>query len=169
MRISASALWVALPLLAGCDQFVTPPVLCEESTLKFNQTTSPTRVGLPCTFADWQFTVVHSPQVNSELSKASNLTLVGAPVSVAQGSGAVRLCPGVGDPCQGGASVITATIGEDGALKYQGVLSAASAGVDLQPGGTFTWSGLLATESYGPGNSCRLLTELSLTCQKKQE
>ncbi len=159
-------------LLAGCDLFVNPPVACDSPplTLELNETTSPARAGLPCAFPDpLLFTVVHAPRVDTKLSKASNLTLAGGSVTVAQATGAVLLCPGIDVACQAGAPAITATIGNDGALKYQGTLSLDALGVNLQPGGTFTSNSVVATENYGPGNSCQVLAKLTLSCEASQK
>jgi hypothetical protein len=166
--------------LTGCNLFVGPPVECSANRLVINleQTASPARDGVPCVFADpFPFTVSYTPRADRSLlgtdglprfGESDDRMLVGQSVSVVQGSAATLLCAGVGDVCTDGAASINTTIGTSGTLAYQGLFTLEPLGVVLNPGDTFRWEGVLATENFGPGNSCPLTAKVNLLCQKAQ-
>lgn len=157
---------------SGCNLFVNPPVECDPNrkpVVSLTQTVTPTRAGLPCLFVDpYPFTVAYSPRIDA-LRTTVDYGLAGGGVRVVQSGAATRLCAGVGDACaNGGAPEITTTIGNDGSFAYQGLFSVDALGVVLQAGDSFEWEGVVATEVFGPGNSCPVDGVVSLTCQKPQ-
>lgn len=165
---------------SGCNLFVSPPVECATARqiIKIEQTSTPAREGVPCAFADpYPFTVSYAPQLDRTVlgsngkpkyTQEDDKLLVGASVRVAQGSGATLLCSSVSEACTEGRPEISTTIGADGRLTYQGLFTAEALGVVMRAGNTFAWEGTVATEVFGPGNSCPLTAKLSLTCQKPQ-
>lgn len=170
----------AAVLLIGCDVFVSPKVRCDEYSLSaltqpdrpITITLSQTNVaaGMRCVFPELSFTVSHSPRIDvvdpgspTKPPNQTDLSLVGGKVFVAQADSSVLLCPGVGEPCTpdtGGAAAITVVIDKFGALSYRGT----TAGVVLQEGGSYTATGVLVTENYGPGNTCPVYEDFSFTC-----
>ena len=167
-------------LFAGCNQFVGPPVQCEvpREIINIDQTATAARAGAPCTFADpYPFTVTYAPRSDRTLldsdgvplySTKDDRSLIGQPVTVTQGSAATLLCAGVGAVCTEGSPSITTAITPAGLLSYQGLFTVEPLGVVLNAGDTFQWQGVVATENFGPGNSCPLTAKLNLTCQKAQ-
>lgn len=158
---------------SGCNLFVNPPVECDPNrvpVVSLTQTVTPSRAGLPCLFVDpYPFTVAYSPKVDVLRSTVEDTSLVGGGVRVVQSSAATRLCATVEDACaNGGAPEIATTIRADGSLAYQGLFSVDALGVVLQAGDTYEWTGVVATEIFGPGSSCPVSGVVSLTCQKPQ-
>jgi hypothetical protein len=159
--------------LSGCNQFVGPTVECggPREVINITQTATAARgTGGVCAFADpYIFTVAYSPVVSADAG--SPQLLIGQPVTVIQSSAATLLCPAVGQSCtpdQGASPTITSTISSTGVLAYQGLFSLEPLGVFLQAGDTFEWEGVIATENFGPSNTCPLTAKISLTCQKAQ-
>ncbi len=166
---------------AGCSLFANPPVECDpnrEAVVQLEQTVSPARAGLPCAFVDpYPFTVAYAPRVDRlalaesapGTPASADSVLIGGAVKVTQSSAATRLCASVEDACaNGGAPEIATTIRGDGSLAYQGLFSVDALGVVLNPGDSYSWTGVVATEIFGPGNSCPVKGSVTLTCQKPQ-
>jgi len=138
---------------------------------------------LPCAIPELLFTVVHAPRIDRGgtvaapgVVKSTDPTennLVGAPVFIGQGSPTVSLCSSIDEPCVPvaaggkGASTITVPIGTHGQLVYGGIVDLS--GVLLLPGGSLEQTGVLATESYGPGNSCSVWQTISITCANPEK
>lgn len=165
---------VASVMLIGCDVFVTPKVLCDQTTIRSHVTRIANVAGPAgrCVFFESFFTVNHTPRVDPLQSPIqTDVSLVGAKVFVAQATPAVLLCAGLGaaqpggDPCVTGEASITAVVGRFGQVSYRGVIE----GVVLQPEGNYVNTGLLATENYGPGNSCDVRVDLDFECKAPPE
>lgn len=165
-------------LFAGCNLFVGPPVECAANrvVIDLQQTATPSRAGAPCVFADpYPFTISYTPRADRSIIGADGLPeyslqddrlIVGQAVTVTQGSAATLLCPSVGAVCTDGAPSITTSVSTAGVLAYQGLFTLEPLGVTLNGGDTFLWEGVVATENFGPGNSCPITAKLNLNCQK---
>lgn len=171
------ALLAPAVLLAGCDSFVSPPVGCDEVVVSAGAKLTSQRKGLACAFPEALLvTVAHAPRVDpskceEDCGEVSSLSLVGSTVTVVSGGGAILLCPGascipsITDP---NASQVEQVIDEKGTLSYRALVVLEGFGLP-GPGGTSTYEGALATESYRPGNSCPIQLKLSLECAEATE
>ena len=165
---------------SGCNLFVPPPVECasERDIINIDQTSTPAREGTPCVFAaPYPFTISYAPRVDRTVldstgkpkySQDDDKLLVGVVVKVTQGSAATLLCSAVSEVCTDGQPEISAAIGADGRLTYRGLFTVEGFGVVLSGGDNFNWEGTVATESFGPGNSCPLTAKLAFSCVAKQ-
>lgn len=164
MTLTRSALLLAAALLAGCDSFVPPKVLCEDITIIVGADLKAPRKGVACDFPEvLSSTVAHAPRVDPKLSGGvSDLSLANAEVTVSRGSAAVLLCEGAA--CTPNQPEITATIGSKGLLRYQLQVNLEAAGVIPGPGGAVNSAAVVAVETYGPGNACPVVAEFRLSC-----
>ena len=163
----------ASALLAGCNAFVPPQVLCGEIVVTSDLQLKSARPGMACAFPDaLAVTVMRAPKVDpdwaAENGEVGSLSLVGAPVEVTAGGAGVMLCPG--PVCDPTASQIVTNIDSYGALSYRVLVNLEMlAGALPGPGGTSVAKGTIAMETYRPGNACTVNLELNMGCAEATE
>ena len=168
MRLRLTTMTLALlTLLCACGEpFLNPPVVCPVRTFAFTLISSPPRVGQPCNFGDYPFSIASAPRADTFRDPdAKDYALARGRVTVTAGSTAVLLCAGSGQSiCMGGTPEITTVISDTGVLSYQGVFTTQGLS-PLQPGGMIRGGGPLVFENYGPGNQCTIDSTYDFSCQ----
>jgi hypothetical protein len=164
------ALLLLTSMSAGCQAFLNPPVVCQDNTFTYKQTSTPARTGAPCVFPDLSYNVAYAPQVDQTrvTSDTAYLTLAGGQVTVTGGNAAVFVCPGTDGTCTPDSQTADVVISPRGVLSYQVLMIMEGLAPVLRPGDTYSSQGVLVSESFGPGNSCNVLGTFELTCKKPE-
>jgi len=155
-------------MLLSCDLFVPPKVECDNIIANISGQMTAVSATTACAFDDAALvTISHSPKVDptyqtqgSDPQVPSDLTLANVKVEVV-GSGAF-VCPS--SSCVPKSTDTETEVRSDGrgAVTYNVLIPLPV----LHGGDTVTVTGVeIATETWGPGNTCPITADINLSCQ----